>query len=140
MWLALTFSSHPHHTTARRFFATATPRRPACFCRATQQSFLRLATTPTLLQAYAADGFTNLDAVRLIDTLTRLPTIRMLPEPPDIESLWHRLAGLNTASPKVWMDAYLAAFAIRHQADFITLDRDFLNFEKDGLRVNRLNS
>jgi predicted nucleic acid-binding protein len=93
-----------------------------------------------LLQAYAADGFTNLDAVRLIDTLTRLPTIRMLPEPPDIESLWHRLAGLNTASPKVWMDAYLAAFAIRHQADFITLDRDFLNFEKDGLRVNRLNS
>lgn len=74
----------------------------------------------------------------LIAALTKLPNIRMLPEPLELEPLWHRLAGLQTASPKVWMDAYLAAFAIRHEAEYVTLDRDFLNFEKDGLKLNLL--
>lgn len=35
-----------------------------------------------------------------------------------------RLAGLPSSSPKVWMDACLAAFAILHGAEFITLDRN----------------
>jgi toxin-antitoxin system PIN domain toxin len=140
VWLALTFSAHPHHSLAKKFFATTTREKPACFCRATQQSFLRLATTPALLRAYGAEGFTNLDAVSLIAALTQLPNIRMLPEPLELEPLWHRLAGLPTASPKVWMDAYLASFAIRHEAEFVTLDRDFQNFEKDGLKLNLLTS
>lgn len=139
VWLALTFSSHPHHALAKKTFAAATTKRPACFCRATQQSFLRLATTPVLLHAYGAEGFTNLDAVSLIAALVKLPNIRMLTEPLELEPLWHRLAGLQTASPKVWMDAYLAAFAIRHEAEFVTLDRDFQNFEKDGLKLRLLN-
>jgi len=139
VWLALTFSAHPHHSLAKKIFATKTRESPACFCRATQQSFLRLATTPALLRAYGAEGFTNLDAVSLIAALTKLPNIQMLPEPLELEPLWHRLAGLQTASPKVWMDAYLAAFAIRHEAEFVTLDRDFRNFEKDGLKLRILN-
>jgi len=138
VWLALTFSAHPHHSLAKKTFATTTRESPACFCRATQQSFLRLATTPALLRAYGAEGFTNLDAVSLIAALTKLSNIQMLPEPLELEPLWHRLAGLKTASPKVWMDAYLAAFAILHEAEFVTLARDFLNFEKDGLKLNLL--
>jgi toxin-antitoxin system PIN domain toxin len=138
VWLALTFSAHPHHALAKKIFAAAKTERPACFCRATQQSFLRLATTPALLSAYGAEGFTNLDAVSLIAALTKLPSIRVLPEPLELEPLWHRLAGLQTASPKVWMDAYLAAFAILHEAEFVTLDRDFRNFEKDGLKLRLL--
>ena len=138
VWLALTFSAHPHHSLAKEIFDATTREKPACFCRATQQSFLRLATTPALLRVYGAEGFTNLDAVSLIAALTKLPNIRMLPEPLELDSLWHRLAGLPTASPKVWMDAYLAAFAIRHEAEFVTLDRDFRNFEKDGLKLRLL--
>jgi len=138
VWLALTFSAHPHHSLAKKIFATTTRESPACFCRATQQSFLRLATTPTILKAYGAEGFTNLDAVSLIAALTKLPNIRMLPEPLGLEPLWHRLAGLKTASPKVWMDAYLAAFAICHEAEFVTLDRDFRRFEEDGLKLRLL--
>jgi toxin-antitoxin system PIN domain toxin len=140
VWLALTFSAHPHHALAKKIFAAATTKRPACFCRVTQQSFLRLATTPTLLHAYGAEGFTNLDAVSLIAALTKLPSIRVLPEPLELEPLWHRLAGLPTASPKVWMDAYLAAFAIRLEAEFVTLDQDFRNFEKDGLKLRLLSA
>lgn len=138
VWLALTFSAHPHHSLAKKFFATTTREDPACFCRATQQSFLRLATTPALLRAYGAEGFTNLDAVSLIAALSKLPNIRLLPEPAELETLWYRIAGLPTVSPKVWMDAYLAAFAIRQEAEFVTLDQDFRNFEKDGLKLKLL--
>ena len=127
VWLALTFSAHPHHALAKEIFAAATPEHPACFCRATQQSFLRLATTPIILQAYGAEGFTNQDAVGLLETLTQLPNIRTLAEPEDLESLWLKLAYLPSASPKLWMDAYLAAFAIQHETEFVTLDRDFLS-------------
>jgi predicted nucleic acid-binding protein len=36
------------------------------------------------------------------------------------------------------MDAYLAAFAILHDMELVTLDRDFRNFEKDGLKLRLL--
>lgn len=140
VWLALTFSAHPHHSLAKKIFATATRESPACFSRATRKSFLRLATTPALLRAYGAEGFTNLDAVSLIAALVKLPNVRLLPEPLELEPLWLRLAGLPTASPKVWMDAYLAAFAIRQEAEFVTLDRDFRNFEKEGLKLRLLSA
>lgn len=140
LWVALVFSAHPHHGHAAEAFASATAESPACFCRSTQQSFLRLATTPALLRAYRADGFTNRGAVDILAALIRLPNIRVLPEPPDLEIAWHRLAALPTASPKVWMDAYLAAFAIGHAVEFVTLDSDFKRFVKDGLKLKLLTS
>jgi uncharacterized protein len=138
VWLALTFSAHPHHALAREIFTETTTENPACFCRATQQSFLRLATTPAILHAYGAKGFTNQDAAKLIKTLTSLPAVISLEEPPGLEPRWLQLAKLPSASPKVWMDAYLAAFAIRHGTEFVTLDHDFQNFEKDGLKLRLL--
>lgn len=138
VWLALTFSGHPHHALAKDIFAEASAGNPACFCRATQQSFLRLATTPAILHAYGAEGFTNQDAAKLITTLTGLSVVSTLEEPSGLESRWLELAGIPSASPKVWMDAYLAAFSILHDAEFVTLDRDFRNFEKGGLRLRML--
>jgi toxin-antitoxin system PIN domain toxin len=138
VWLALTFSAHPHHELAKEVFTKATAGNPACFCRATQQSFVRLATTPALLTAYGAEGFTNEDAAKLTKTLCQLPAVRFLDEPSGLESRWLEIAGIPSASPKVWMDAYLAAFAILHTAEFVTFDRDFRNFERDGLTLGLL--
>ena len=36
------------------------------------------------------------------------------------------------------MDAYLAAFAIGHRVELVTLDSDFKRFVKDGLKLNLL--
>ncbi|MFU8894311.1 MAG: TA system VapC family ribonuclease toxin [Luteolibacter sp.] len=138
VWLALTFSAHPHHALAKGIFAKASAENPACFCRATQQSFLRLATTPAILHAYGAEGFTNQNAAKLIQTLINLPAVHILDEPTGLQSRWLDLAGIPSASPKVWMDAYLAAFAILHQTEFVTLDRDFQNLVKHGLRLRLL--
>jgi predicted nucleic acid-binding protein len=50
----------------------------------------------------------------------------------------HRRSQLSSASPKVWTDAYLAAFAIGHDLEMVTIDSDFKNFEKAGLRLQLL--
>ena len=52
--------------------------------------------------------------------------------------LWRSLAGLNSVSPKVWMDAYLAAFAIAAGLRLATLDKDFNNYLPHGLDLDLL--
>ena len=100
VWLAAVFTSHPFHRPAQQKLQQATPAQPAVFCRATQQSFLRLASTPALLKAYGATGLSNSDALVALGALLALPQVCEREEPPGTAALWHRLASHNTASPK----------------------------------------
>lgn len=139
IWIASVFASHPFHHQARQVLQKATPASPAVFCRSTQQSFLRLASTPTLLKAYGAEGLTNRDALVALDTFLALPQVCEREEPPGVLALWRRLASRDTASPKVWMDAYLAAFAMGGGLHLVSLDHDFKRFEEHGLDLVLLN-
>ena len=138
VWLAAVFTTHPFHPQARRCLQQATPAEPAVFCRATQQSFLRLASTPTLLKAYGATGLTSRDALIALDALMGLPQVCERDEPAGTFALWQRIAACDSASPKVWMDAYLAAFAISGGLRLASLDQDFRNFSAHGLDLNLL--
>lgn len=133
VWIAAIFTAHPFHEPARQVLQQATPADPAVFCRSTQQSFLRLASTPTLLKAYGAEGLSNRDALLAMGALLALPQVCEREEPPGVLVLWHRLASRDTASPKVWMDAYLGAFAIAAGLRIVSLDQDFKNFVTHGL-------
>ncbi len=133
VWIAAIFPTHPFHAAARQVLQQATPAAPAVFCRSTQQSFLRLASTPALLKAYGAQGLTNRDALSALGALRALNQVSERDEPPGVPALWHRLATLDTASPKVWMDAYLSAFAIAAGLRMVSLDRDFRSFVTHGL-------
>ena len=135
VWLAAVFTTHPFHQAAQKNLQQATPAEPAVFCRSTQQSFLRLASTPTLLRAYGATGLTNIDALVALGALLALPQVCEREEAPGTLALWHRLASRDTASPKVWMDAYLAAFAISGGLRMVSLDQDFKNFARSGLKL-----
>lgn len=139
VWIAAVFASHPFHHRAQQVLRKATPADPAVFCRSTQQSFLRLASTPALLKAFGAEGLTNSDALVALDTLLALPQICEREEPPGVPALWRRLASRDTASPKVWMDAYLAAFAMGGALRMVSFDRDFKSFEAEGLDLVLLN-
>jgi toxin-antitoxin system PIN domain toxin len=139
VWLAAIFTTHPFHPQAQRALQQATPAVPAVFCRSTQQSFLRLTSTPALLKAYGAQGLTNRDALVALDALLALPQVCEREEPAGTLALWRRLASRDTASPKVWMDAYLAAFAIIGGLRLISLDHDFKSFEAQGLALVLLN-
>lgn len=139
VWIAAIFTTHPFHPPARRVLQAATPADPAILCRSTEQSFLRLASTPTLLKAYGAEGLTNRDALVALNALMALPQVHEREEPPGLVILWHRLASRDTASPKVWMDAYLAAFTIAGGLRLVSLDHDFKSFAAQGLDLLLLN-
>ena len=57
--MALAFSSHPHHAEARREFGKADSAHPAAFCRATQQAFMRIITTPAVQKIYGSGVIAN---------------------------------------------------------------------------------
>lgn len=138
VWIAQTFNSHPAHSAASQVLTLATPDRPAIFCRATEQSFLRLASTPALHQQYGAAGLTNEHALQMLDRFLALPTVAYQEEPIGLVPIWHRLARRPVASPKLWMDAYLAAFAIAGQLTMVTSDNGFEQFQSAGLQLQLL--
>ena len=136
VWVALAFSSHPHHAEARQEFDAADSAQPAAFCRATQHTFLRLVTTPAVQKIYGSGLITNDEAWEKWEVLNALPQIVWLEEPKGLEAYWQKHARRTSASPKVWMDAYLAAFARGHGIALATLDQDFTKFS--GLSVKYL--
>lgn len=140
VWVGLAFASHPHHALARAVFEAADSEHPIAFCRATQNSFLRLLTTPTLQAIYGCPAVTNAQAWAKSCELLGLPQVVWLAEPVALESAWERCACVATVSPKVWMDAYLAAFAIAGDLELVTFDRDFYHYAQHGLRMTLLGS
>ena len=55
--------------------------------------------------------------------------IAWVEEPSGLERHWKRLAVGPKASPKLWMDAYLAAFALAGGHELVTTDKAFKQFK-----------
>lgn len=85
------------------------------------------------MKAYQAPDFTNHDALAALDALQVLPQVCEGDEQPRTVAIWRRLADRETASPKVWMDAYLAAIALAGGLRLVTLDQDYRTFTTEGL-------
>ena len=49
---------------------------------------------------------------------------------------WHRLASHHLLSLKIWMDAYLAAFAISAGLHLESLGQDFKKYAANGLKLD----
>ncbi len=135
MWVAATFATHPLHVKAKQILNSFSAQEPGAFCRATQQSFLRLLSTESVFKYYGATHFGNRQALAVMHAYLALPRIVFENEPTNVSECWHQLASIETASPKVWMDAYLAAFAICAAIPLITFDRDFKKYRSDGLNL-----
>lgn len=136
VWVALAFTTHPHHEIAKTIFESADRQNPAVTCRAIQQSFLRLVTTPAIQTCYGSERITNTMAWDRWQLLLDFPQTLHLKEPPDLEAQWRAFAQLDLPGPKRWMDAYLAAFARNYRVHLFTFDSDFRAF--DGLQVRLL--
>lgn len=135
IWLALTFSSHPAQKQAQELYQAATSATPICFCRSTQQSYLRLITNQTIWQGYGSKPIHTAKALELLGELMAQPEVEFLDEPDGVWNVWRDLALLDKhkASPKMWMDAYLAAFAMCGRISLATLDADFEKYQPRGL-------
>lgn len=136
VWLSLALSAHVHHRAARDWLATITEPRSALFCRATQLSVLRLLTTAAVLAPYGNPPLTNRQAWETYQAFAADDRIGLVDiEPVDVEAAWVEFAAKAGASPKLWMDAYLAAFAHSAGYTLVTTDVAFAQFPDLDLRL-----
>ena len=129
VWLALALSKHAHHAAAREWFEAVEEPASICFFRATQQTFLRLLTNASVLSPYGNPPLTNRQAWEAYEALLADDrAVLRAEEPAGLETRWERFAVCDTTSPKIWMDAYLAAFALAGGYRMVTTDAAFKQF------------
>ena len=129
VWLALALSKHGHHGAAREWLGTVEQPASVVLCRATQQTFLRLLTNAAVLGPYGNPPLTNRQAWSAYEALVADERIAFKgDEPLGLEPMWKEFAVRGTASPKLWMDAYLAAFALAGRFRMVTTDAAFRQF------------
>jgi predicted nucleic acid-binding protein len=90
------------------------------FCRFTQLALLRLWTTKAIM---GEDVKSLTAAWELYDRCCADERIAFLPEPGGLEPRLRGLAKGLQPSPKVWADAYLAAFAATAGLKLVTFDK-----------------
>ena len=134
VWVAFYFPAHPHCAAAEAFLEERTPRQPAWLARTVEISVLRLLSTEAVARANGLPALTNGQASQVLNNWRTNPRVRCLDtEPEGTRELWLRLADAPAPSPKLWMDAYLAALAIRAQIPLATFDVGFRRFTAAGL-------
>ena len=130
MWLALTFDSHIHHPAAKNWF-DALSGEVCCFCRTTQQGFLRLATNSKVFGVHA---LTLRQAWQEYDRFQSDVRVSYADEPANLEIHWRGWTQHQSFSPHVWNDAYLAAFARAGSLEVVTFDKAFSQYSGANCR------
>lgn len=118
VWLAIATPEHIHAPRARQWWGEVTGT--IAFCRFTQLGFLRLMTT-----AAAMDGkpLTMRAAWKVYLRLFQDDRVLFIPEPAEADQGFHTRTQGETASPKIWADAWLLAMAEAAQGTLLTFDR-----------------
>jgi uncharacterized protein len=124
VWLALTFDFHLHHPAAKSWYEGTS--EPCCFCRWSQQGFLRLATNPSV---FKDEALSLKEAWRVYDTILSDPRIVFVDEPKGLDKFWREYTQRGTFSPHVWSDAYLAAFARAASFDLVSFDKGLAQYK-----------
>jgi uncharacterized protein len=120
VWFALAVADHPHHRAAVTWWGEESSI--AGFSRLTQLGLLRLLTTAS---AMGGLPLTNQEAWDVYDGFLADSRVRVFPELPALDDLFRSYSSLRQASPKLWVDAYLAAHAAATGAILVTFDNAF---------------
>lgn len=121
VWVALVTPDHVHHERALRYWQEESAESVA-FCRITALAFLRLVTNAHVMQHAV---LTSAEAWALWQEWLRLPEVNFLSEPVGLDEQLGQFSRVMSIRPKLWTDAYLAAFAIAGNHRIVTFDRDF---------------
>ncbi len=119
VWLALLWGRHIHSEKAKEWFEGSAEER-FLFCRITQMTVLRLLTTQAVM---GKDVKKMNEAWDLWDHVCADDRIEIVSEPEAVEREFRKLSPLKSSSPKVWVDAYLLAFASVAGLKLVTFDR-----------------
>lgn len=118
LWLALAAAEHVHAAIARRWWEQEAG--PIAFSRFTQLGLLRLTTT-----AAAMDGkpLTIAEAWRVYERFYDDERVIFVTEPQEVDRMFREKAVGRIASPKLWADAWLLAFALAAEGVLVTFDK-----------------
>ena len=117
VWLALLLADHVHRKKAVAWW-DATDDTIA-FTRFTELALLRLLTTAAAMNGKPL----SIDqAWRAYDRLFQDDRVAFIPEPKEVEDRFREIARGGLASPKLWADAWLLAFARAAGGTLVTLD------------------
>jgi toxin-antitoxin system PIN domain toxin len=120
LWVALTFDRHAHHVKAKEWYEAVPATATLVFCRQTQLGLFRILTTAAVMHQ---NVLTQRECWQVFDQWIATGQVAWADEPGETET---RLRGLTqgaSASPKVWMDAYLTAFADGANLTLVTFDK-----------------
>lgn len=120
VWVALGMDGHAHHAAAKRWYETLPETGTLVFCRQTQLGLFRIFTTAAIMQK---DVLTMQGCWRVFDLWVATGQVAWADEPLGLEELLRTLTVGVTVSPKIWMDAYLAAWAEAGNLTLVTFDR-----------------
>lgn len=132
VWLPVLYARHPHHPVATAWWDRQAAA-DCCWCRPVQQTILRLLTNRSVM---GDDTHTPDEAWLSWQKLVLDERCSLLPlEPAELDAEWRKNITGRDATPKLWMDAYLAAWA--HAADlaFVTFDTGFRNYQLRNLQL-----
>jgi toxin-antitoxin system PIN domain toxin len=127
--LALCYDRHIHHTTALTWLNTQGSGE-VILCRTTQLSLLRLLCHAVVM---GEEVCMQAQAWVIYDAILGDERFSFYSEPEGVEVLLRMYTQSSLASPNLWPDAYLAAFARAADLQLATFDKGFRQF--DGLRL-----
>lgn len=124
VWLAHGVEDHPDHERAIRYWSDEAATQVA-FCRVTALGLLRLSTHAAPMRGKPLGVGEAWAAYQAIVTL---PEVTFALEPPGCESVLGQWVDRGHVAPRLWTDAYLAAFAVASGMRLVTFDSDFTRF------------
>lgn len=82
------------------------------------------------MERYGVQPLTNKEAWAVYDAYMADSRISYCDEPEELQFTWRQFASQGTSSPKMWMDAYLAAYAVAGGYRMVTTDTAFRQWKK----------
>jgi len=123
--LALCYDGHVHHPQALAWLDQQNDL-DVIICRHTQLGLLRLLSNAAVM---SQDVCNQEQAWAVYDAVASDGRFEFFHEPDNLEVFLRKYSTASTASPKLWQDAYLAAFARAGDLQLVTFDRGFRKFE-----------
>ena len=121
-----------HHGRALRWLAGVEKAGDAIICRVSQMGLLRLLNNPVVMLGEPRDVTA---AWHDYDALMSDERFVFRNEPASLETTLRSIMPPALISPKLWQDAYLAAFAIATRLKFVTFDTAYRQFKPLDLEL-----
>jgi toxin-antitoxin system PIN domain toxin len=120
VWIALNDDRHVHHSVANQWYRALGEDSLIVFCRQTQLGLFRMLSTPAIM---GDEALTLRACWRIFDRWRQTGQVNWANDSNELEPRLRARTTSDSISPKIWMDAYLSAFAETAGLTLVTFDK-----------------